>query len=44
MSQFIDLLVFPTHLEHEFSAQEKVGVVFAQRWRVVCAVCVRADR
>lgn len=37
MSQFIDLLVFPAHLEHEFSDEEKVCV--SQR---ICvpAVCV----
>lgn len=32
MSQFIDLLVFPAHLEHEFSDQEKVCAPLA-----VCA-------
>lgn len=35
MSQFIDLLVFPAHLENEFSDEEKVGVSHAGQRRVL---------
>lgn len=43
MSQFIDLLVFPAHLEHEFSAQEKVCVCvcvyYATAVSLLCLLC-----